>query len=47
VGTLVEVGLGRFSAMDLDAMLRARDRSAAGGTAPAHGLFLQWVKFAA
>jgi tRNA pseudouridine38-40 synthase len=46
VGTLVEVGLGRFSSQDMERILRARDRSAAGGTAPAHGLFLQWVKSA-
>ena len=46
VGTLVEVGLGRFSARDLDAVLEAKDRTAAGGTAPPHGLFLQWIRFA-
>jgi hypothetical protein len=27
-------------------MLAARDREAAGPTAPAHGLFLQWIRFA-
>jgi len=25
-------------------MLAARDRRAAGSTAPAHGLYLQWIK---
>jgi tRNA pseudouridine38-40 synthase len=45
VGTLVEVGLGRFSVEDVGGMLAARDRRAAGGTAPAHGLYLQWVRY--
>ena len=44
VGTLVEVGLGRFSPGDIAGMLAARDRRAAGGTAPPHGLYLQWVR---
>lgn len=45
VGTLVEVGLGRYSADDVRGMLAARDRRSAGPTAPAHGLYLQWVRF--
>jgi tRNA pseudouridine38-40 synthase len=44
VGTLVEVGLGRFTADDVPKMLAARDRRAAGATAPPHGLYLQWIK---
>lgn len=40
VGTLVEVGLGRFSPDDVKAMLRSRDRTTAGRTAPASGLTL-------
>jgi tRNA pseudouridine38-40 synthase len=44
VGTLVEVGLGRYAPGDIDAMLAARDRQAAGSTAPPHGLYLQWIK---
>jgi tRNA pseudouridine38-40 synthase len=44
VGTLVEVGLGRFAPADMGKMLAARDRRAAGGTAPPHGLYLQWVR---
>ena len=44
VGTLVEVGLGRYSAGEVDAMLAAKDRQSAGSTAPAHGLYLQWIR---
>jgi tRNA pseudouridine38-40 synthase len=44
VGTLVDVGLGRHEPGDISTMLAARDRRAAGYTAPPHGLYLQWVK---
>jgi tRNA pseudouridine38-40 synthase len=40
VGTLVEVGLGRFSPDEVRTMLRSRDRTMAGRTAPASGLSL-------
>jgi tRNA pseudouridine38-40 synthase len=44
VGTLVEVGLGRFTPADVAGMLAAKDRRSAGGTAPPHGLYLQWIR---
>ncbi|HEY8666039.1 MAG TPA: tRNA pseudouridine(38-40) synthase TruA [Tepidisphaeraceae bacterium] len=44
VGTLVEVGLGKYPPNAIDEMLAARDRRRAGTTAPPHGLYLQWVK---
>jgi tRNA pseudouridine38-40 synthase len=44
VGTLVEVGLGQYRPAQISDMLSARDRQAAGSTAPPHGLFLQWIK---
>jgi len=44
VGTLVQVGLGKFSASEVRAMLAKRDRRVAGMTAPAHGLVL-WKVF--
>jgi tRNA pseudouridine38-40 synthase len=45
VGSLVEVGLGRWSAEDLKAALDARDRSACGPVAPAEGLYLTGVEY--
>lgn len=45
VGTLVEVGRGRRSAGEVSAILRARDRHAAGDLAPPHGLCLWSVAF--
>ncbi|MBI2947228.1 MAG: tRNA pseudouridine(38-40) synthase TruA [Verrucomicrobia bacterium] len=40
VGTLVQVGRGKFSPHDVKQMLARKDRRAAGMTAPAHGLVL-------
>ncbi len=45
VGTLVEVGRGRRVPDDIDAILAARDRRAAGAMAPAHGLYLAEVGY--
>jgi tRNA pseudouridine38-40 synthase len=45
-GTLVETGLGRFTDAEVRKILRARDRSRAGKTAPAHGLYLVSVSYA-
>jgi len=42
-GSLVEVGLGRWSAADLKAALEAKDRTACGAVAPAAGLYLTEV----
>jgi tRNA pseudouridine38-40 synthase len=44
VGTLVEVGLGRLRAAQIETILAARDRQEAGPTAPPHGLYLQWIR---
>jgi tRNA pseudouridine38-40 synthase len=43
VGTLVDVGLGHRPPGSTLAALSARDRRAAGPTAPAHGLWLEEV----
>lgn len=45
VGTLVQIGLGKFPAGDIPRMLETKDRSAAGMSAPAHGLVLWRVKY--
>jgi tRNA pseudouridine38-40 synthase len=44
VGTLVEVGMGRYAPESITEMLAAKNREAAGPTAPPHGLYLQWIK---
>jgi tRNA pseudouridine38-40 synthase len=44
VGTLVQVGLGKFSPDEVRVMLAKADRRVAGMTAPAHGLVL-WKVF--
>jgi tRNA pseudouridine38-40 synthase len=45
VGTLVDVGRGRFSPGDCAAILAARDRTKAGIAAPPHGLYLVRVEY--
>jgi len=44
VGTLVQVGLGKFPGVAIKPMLTKKDRRAAGMSAPAHGLVL-WKVF--
>jgi len=44
VGTLVQVGLGRYTPEEMRTMLAAKDRQSSGPTAPPHGLYLQWIK---
>jgi tRNA pseudouridine38-40 synthase len=45
-GTLAEVGIGRWTALDVKAALEARDRRACGPVAPASGLSLTGVSYA-
>lgn len=45
VGTLVDVGRGKRRAGEVLAIIRARDRAAAGDLAPAHGLVLWTVRY--
>jgi len=46
VGTLVEVGVGRWKPEKINKILEAKDRTAAGPLAPAQGLCLMWIKYA-
>ncbi len=45
MGTLIEVGEGKRSPKEMKEILKAMDRSAAGATAPAEGLFLEKVSY--
>lgn len=45
VGTLVEVGVGLRVPQSFGELLKARDRTKAGPTAPPHGLYLVEVKY--
>lgn len=45
VGTLVAVGRGKIAVADIDGILRSRNRSIAGPTAPPRGLFLMKVSY--
>ena len=44
-GTLMEIGQGKREPMDILRILEAKDRAAAGPTAPAHGLMLMKYEF--
>ena len=45
VGTLLDVGSGKITLDDFNAILRSRDRRKAGMNVPAEGLFLMHVKY--
>jgi len=45
VGTLIAVGLRKISISDFEAILASRDRSQAGYSVPAHGLYLEKVSY--
>jgi tRNA pseudouridine38-40 synthase len=45
VGTLVDVGKGKITPEEFKHILDSKNRSRAGATAPAHGLFLKEVKY--
>lgn len=44
-GTLVEVGLGRWTAHEVKAALEAKDRARCGPVAPSAGLYLSGVRY--
>ncbi len=45
VGTLVEIGVGRWPVEEMGEILEARDRTAAGPIAPPQGLCLMWIRY--
>ena len=45
VGTFLEVGRGSLKPEDVPAIITARNRGAAGATAPASGLYLVNVEY--
>jgi tRNA pseudouridine38-40 synthase len=45
VGTLIEVGVGRWEPEKMNEILEAKDRTAAGRLAPPQGLCLMWVQY--
>lgn len=45
VGTLVEVGRGKFSVEDVHRIIQSKERSQAGLSVPAHGLYLTEVLY--
>ena len=45
VGTLIEVGLGKMSLKAFDEVINSKDRSRAGASVPAHGLYLVKVEY--
>ena len=45
VGTLVEIGVGRWKPEKINEILEAKERTAAGRLAPPQGLCLMWIKY--
>lgn len=45
VGTLVNIGLGKLSVNDLHVIIKSKNRSEAGFSVPAHGLYLTKIEY--
>ncbi|MEL0454617.1 tRNA pseudouridine(38-40) synthase TruA [Flavobacteriaceae bacterium SZ-1-7] len=45
VGTMVEIGLGKLSVDDLHTIIQSKNRSEAGFSVPAHGLYLTEIEY--
>lgn len=45
VGTLLDVGTGKITQKEFVSILQSRDRKRAGANVPAHGLYLEQVKY--
>jgi len=44
-GTILEVGKGKMTLMQVERAMAERDRRIAGPTLPAHGLCLEWIRY--
>ena len=45
VGTLIEIGVGRWEPEKINEILKAKNRTAAGRLAPPQGLCLMWIRY--
>ena len=45
VGTMMEIGKGKIQPADLHEIIKSKNRSNAGTSVPAHGLFLTEIKY--
>lgn len=45
VGTLIEIGLGKLEVQAMHDIIKSEDRSEAGASVPAHGLFLTKIEY--
>jgi tRNA pseudouridine38-40 synthase len=45
VGTLLDVGTGKITHREFVSILQSKDRKKAGANVPAHGLYLEKVKY--
>ncbi|HET7361485.1 MAG TPA: tRNA pseudouridine(38-40) synthase TruA [Salinimicrobium sp.] len=45
VGTLLEIGLGKMQIEEMHKIIESQNRSAAGASVPAHGLYLTEIKY--
>ena len=45
VGTMIEIGLGKYAPDDIRTIIMAKDRNAAGASAPPQGLYLAGIEY--
>jgi len=45
VGTMINIGLGKIEVKDLISIIESKDRSEAGYSVPAHGLYLMQIVY--
>lgn len=45
VGTMINVGLGKITLSDFEAIIESKDRGKAGFSVPAHGLYLTQIEY--